>query len=393
MLYFTTSVSSGQNDQLWVLDDRDTDPLLIHQSSIIYLNYPVGRQLYFSSFSTTGISGLWLTDGTQTGTTFLLELANNLAVAERIHMMADLNGTSFFVKASIIGVGVRNTAYELWRSDGTTAGTQLLKTIVDVEELLQNSTTQTIDLVVAGGKVFCVTLIEINDTPGTLELWVSDGTVEGTYVVEQLTPQAPFISDNPDLLPEMASGGTQLLFTTYSEVHGQELWASDGTAVGTQLFQDINPGSDSADPSQFTIAGPYRFFVADDGQRGQELWAIPFRAAPTITLDPITFRASDNIMLNAFINANNAETTVTFQITTTSGDYTNPLVIPATVNGISGTTDTKVQADISNDLLLNTTYFYRIVATNSEGTTISAERLFTTTPYRSFLPFIVRGTN
>lgn len=103
-------------------------------------------------------------------------------------MMVDLNGTSFFVKASIIGTGVRNTAHELWRSDGTTVGTQLLKTIVDVEELPQNSTMQTVDLVVAGGKVFCVTLIEINNTPGILKLWVSDGTVEGTYVVEQLTP-------------------------------------------------------------------------------------------------------------------------------------------------------------------------------------------------------------
>lgn len=140
----------------------------------------------------------------------------------------------------------------------------------------------------------------------------------------------------------MAVGGTQLLFTTYSEAHGQELWTSDGTATSTQLFQDINPGSDSADPSQFTIAGPYGFFVADDGKSGRELWAAPFRAAPTIILDPLTFRAFDDITLNAFINANNAETTVTFQLTTTRSDYTDPLIIPATVNAIVGTTDTKV---------------------------------------------------
>ena len=394
MLYFTTSVSNGQRERLWLLDRSDANPLLLHEALGISLYYSVGRQLYFSSFSPSpmdpqiGSTRLWRTDGTQAGTTFLLRLEKNPAIREYIYTMVDLNGTSFFVKAER---GRFHQAYELWKSDGTAADTQFLEVIASFD-LFGWENYIVSPLVVAGGKAFCTTIFEngIEDT-STLDLWVSDGTVEGTYVVEQLTPQVPFTTD-PGLIPELVHGGTQLLFTAYSEAHGRELWTSDGTASGTQLFQDINPGGDSADPSLFTIAGPYRFFVADDGQHGQELWAMPFRAAPTIILDPLTFRSSNNITLNAFINANNAETTVSFQLTTTRGDYTDPLIIPATVNAISGTTDTKVQGDIRTDLRLNTTYFYRVVASNSEGTTISAERSFTTTPYRSFVPLIMRDT-
>ena len=37
-----------------------------------------------------------------------------------------------------------------------------------------------------------------------------------------------------------------LFFAAYTGVDGWELWKSDGTAAGTVLVKDINPGSNSA---------------------------------------------------------------------------------------------------------------------------------------------------
>jgi ELWxxDGT repeat protein len=55
-------------------------------------------------------------------------------------------------------------------------------------------------------------------------------------------------------------------------VHGQELWASDGTPEGTRLVADINPGPAASWPENMSAVGGALFFKADDGQHGFEPW-------------------------------------------------------------------------------------------------------------------------
>src|SRR5207248_6883299 len=82
------------------------------------------------------------------------------------------------------------------------------------------------------------------------ELWKSDGTVAGTVLVKDIYPGAYYPtgyysspygphSSSPSNLTNV--NGT-LFFTANDGTHGSELWKSDGTTTGTALVKDINPG-------------------------------------------------------------------------------------------------------------------------------------------------------
>ena len=64
--------------------------------------------------------------------------------------------------------------------------------------------------------------------------------------------------------------------------NGTELWRTDGTAAGTQLLLDINPGVEGSEPSNlFRLRDGLVVFVADDGVHGRELWRTDGTAAGT----------------------------------------------------------------------------------------------------------------
>ena len=64
-----------------------------------------------------------------------------------------------------------------------------------------------------------------------------------------------------------------LYFSATTSTYGQELWRSDGTAEGTYIVKDINPGSDGDSyPQYLSSVGDTLFFVANDGTNGYELW-------------------------------------------------------------------------------------------------------------------------
>jgi ELWxxDGT repeat protein len=71
---------------------------------------------------------------------------------------------------------------------------------------------------------------------------------------------------------------------------GAEMWVSDGTREGTRLLTDINPGPASANPQWLTPMGSRMFFVADDGRHGRELWRSDGTARGTIKLTDLDAR-------------------------------------------------------------------------------------------------------
>jgi ELWxxDGT repeat protein len=110
------------------------------------------------------------------------------------------------------------------------------------------------------------------------ELWVTDGSTEGTHMVADLVPGAGGIVT--EQLEQMTSfrGLLYFRFNDGEYNHGFELWVSDGTTLGTHLFKDIGTGLDqfgyaaSSYPDELTVVGGKMFFSAWDPVYARELW-------------------------------------------------------------------------------------------------------------------------
>jgi ELWxxDGT repeat protein len=167
-----------------------------------------------------------------------------------------------------------STGRELWRSDGTAAGT------IRVADLLSGEESSNPEELIAIGNrlIFTAEFAGIGR-----ELWASDGTENGTVLVldinknneDQLVNSNnysglyPVFGSYPEQLTNVSNS---LFFTADDQINGRELWKSDGSREGTILLANIRSGRSSSNPERLTPAGETLFFRANDGSSGSELW-------------------------------------------------------------------------------------------------------------------------
>lgn len=219
-----------------------------------------GGLLYFSATDTAHGNELWKSDGTAAGTVLVadINLLDGGARSSGPYNLTPLNGWLYFDAND----GVHG--YELWKTDGTTAHTSLVKDIRDGAEASGPDS-----LTVYNGALY----FSADDGVHGNELWKSDGTAAQTSLVLDIGLNGDGAEGSyPDHL-NVFNGG--LYFSAYDGVHGKELWKSDGTAAHTTMVKDINPnnaGADSSEPYGFAVMGQTLFFTAADGTHGREVW-------------------------------------------------------------------------------------------------------------------------
>jgi ELWxxDGT repeat protein len=279
-LFFVAGADDGSGRELWRSDgsapgtfrvkDIFTGPNSSNPNTLV----AAGGLLFFRATDvTTSASNLWRSDGTEVGT-FRIENVNAVGPSGDIQcarspvsQLFDFGGVLFFAGSANDGAG----DLELWRSDGTQAGTFRVKEIFPGP-----SSAGPYCFVDVGGTLF----FAASDGVSGQELWRTDGTEAGTFRVKDVAPGGG--NSTPRFL---TNAGGALFFTASDPSGGGELWRSDGTEAGTFRVADINPGGAST-PENLVHAAGKLFFSANDGTRGREPWVLALDLKPLADAGP-----------------------------------------------------------------------------------------------------------
>ncbi len=208
---------------------------------------------------------------------FMLAAFSHAMAVSQPFMVKDINNVgsgTYSITSSLVTIG--SVTYfaavdddhgsELWKTDGTEAGTVMVKDICP-----GSSGSFPDNLTNVNGTLF----FTADDGVNGRELWKSDGTADGTVMVKDISPGS--MSSNPAYF---TNGNGTLFFAADDGVHGRGLWKSDGTAEGTVLVKDITPGGGTSDPLLTNVNGTV-FFRAANPVYGLDLWKSDGTAAGT----------------------------------------------------------------------------------------------------------------
>lgn len=229
---------------------------------------PIGATAYFPINDGSLGTELWKSDGTAAGTVLVkdIRVGNLTSFASRL---ANVDGTLYF---SALDGGAASTGRELWKSNGTAAGTVLVKDIY-----AGSAHSDPAWLTNVSGTLF---FTAENGSGMQQGLWKSDGTAAGTVLVKEAWPATgSYSSGEPQLLTAV---GTTLFFTAMDAATGRELWKSDGTAAGTVMVKDLYAGAGWSDPQDLVNLNGTLYFTAVDGASGRALWKSDGTAAGTV---------------------------------------------------------------------------------------------------------------
>jgi len=274
---FITAQDFDRNSELWVSDGTGAGTVMVKDLRFNTVNpgsapgtfASVGSTLFFVAETDSAGRELWKTDGTNAGTVIVKDILPGSS-GSSIQTPVGLGGVLYFGASN--GTNGSANGYELWKSDGTTGGTVMVK-----EFVAGTGGGGPSGMVVMGGTLY------FSATSGVTlnrELWKSDGTDAGTVLVKEIRPStAQFQGSDPFGLKVV---GSMLYFFANDGITGIELWKSDGSEAGTALVRDLLIGTNNSNgarvddpstaPPMIEAIGSTVFFYGNDGTTGGALW-------------------------------------------------------------------------------------------------------------------------
>ena len=261
-LYFISS-GTTPGHELWRSDGTEEGTIIIlditePENTFLHGLTDIDGMLYFTA-RRVGMypdTEIWRSDGTPAGTARVTE--RRFDGVSTNYNMVHLNGTLIY-NATADELG-----QELWKTD--VGGTALVKDIYPGSWTGGPYSARPMGLILFNNQVF----FHANDGVHGRELWVSNGTEAGTYMLKDINPDAgDGICGWIDFAVVMDGA---LYFTGDDGANGCELWKSDGTAEGTFMVKDIVTGPYDSEPFKFYVAEGVLYFTAEDPEHGRELW-------------------------------------------------------------------------------------------------------------------------
>lgn len=268
--------------ELWISDGTDSGTTQLLDINPLGDSQPdfltnFGAGILFTA--NDGVHGqeLWKTDGTETGTVLVKDIFPGIDGSFPKNFMVSAGVCYFFAN--------NDNGISLWKTDGTEAGTVLLYENISIGS--------SFDYVVINSVVY---FLAVGNNLTGQELWRTDGTNAGTYMVKDINAG----SGNSDIV-KLVVYQSVLYFGAKSTAYGNELWRSDGTPGGTYLVKDINVGSADSQINCFAVLNSGLYFSASDGT-GKDLWKTDGTSDGTVKVKDFSIGSSGAIPLNGLNN-------------------------------------------------------------------------------------------
>lgn len=311
-VYFTC-VTPAYGRELWRTDGtaantklvKDIMPGILGSNDVNgYQMYSNGSYLLFSALTSGKGFELWKSNGTTAGTANLMNISPGDSSSKPAGFTKFGNMVLFFANTVLNG-------RELWKTDGTPAGTSLVK---DIGPASFGSVNTSAPFFIFNNKAHFVANNIVNGD----EIWMTDGTTAGTALMKDI---APGPTGSFAQIFNAVTIGSKFFFTAFNSTNGFEMWQSDGTGAGTSILKDIIPGSNSGFPI-FLLAyswdssgsflkhplfeGNKFFFMAKTATTGTELWVCDGTVAGTKMVKDINAGTGDGLPNPSYYYTTNA---------------------------------------------------------------------------------------
>ena len=302
LFFVGDTIAAGQ--ELWVSDGTPAGTKAVtsfapEEPLQVTVLHPFGNRVYFGAYDGVHIRDLWVSDGTAQGTRRITNLGSALAWSETPGAVQEIDGKVVFMgtngnldawvwttngnpsstaeippcpdckiayETPVIRVGSRilfvagEFNLELWSSDGTAAGTRLVKEMC--ADGYCNGIEQTAQVRSWPGGV----LFPVDDGDGRgMQLWTSDGTTAGTRRITEAPGQIDL-----EAAPVPFAGRTW--FSVEGDYQVAGLWSTDGNPSSSRLVAHLGRTEPSSRPGQLEHAAGRLYFIATVGSTF-DLWS------------------------------------------------------------------------------------------------------------------------